>query len=142
MHIASRLIPLTICVAIAMHLIWSVSLGVDPSGMGVTAISMLQAVPGVNYVIAALIFGTVAFLATIGLIMREPALRVMFILPQQVTLWFSFVGVAHAVWVGHFASGYVASPLYLLMDQVPVVLIAIGHTAALLLIAGARRESA
>jgi hypothetical protein len=127
--------PLSICIAIGMHFIWSIAIGIDPEAVDATAVHTMLSVPGINYALAAMIFGAVATMAAIGMVLRGTKARVLFILPQQMVLWFSFVGVTHAMWLGAFADGVVRSHWFLIVDQVPVVLITLGHTAALLLLA-------
>ena len=126
--------PIIICVTIVMHFVWSISVGIDPGAVHATALHTVMTVAG-NPAVAALIFGSVAMVAALGLTMRDRYVRVFFILPQQIVLWFSIVGAGHAMWLGQFADGVQRSNWFLIVDQIPVVLIALGHTAALLLIA-------
>jgi TM2 domain-containing membrane protein YozV len=85
--------------------------------------------------VAGYVFLGVASLAMIGLAARNRHLRVYLILPQQLILWFSVVGAAHAMYLGQFADGIQRAHWFLVVDQVPIVLIALGHTVALLFIA-------
>jgi hypothetical protein len=127
--------PITICIACIMHLIWTVGLLIDADAIQATGLYTVLIVAQDAFG-AALIFGGVAILACIGLhIGWNRTLGVFLILPQQVVLWFSVVGALHAMYLGQFADGVQRAHWFLIVDQIPVVLIAVGHTAALLFIA-------
>lgn len=125
--------PISVCLAIAMHLVWSIGIFLDVTAVNSTAThTMLLAVGPLT---AGIIFGAVALIALAGLIVDHAMVRFVMLLPQQMVLWFSLVGATHAMVIGTFADGTVRTPAFLIVDQIPVVLIALGHTAAMLLIA-------
>lgn len=126
--------PISITIACVMHLIWAVGLGIEPGSINATglhAVLVLARSPEM----AAFIFASVATLAMFGVAFHHPGLRVALILPQQGVLWFSVIGATNAMYLGQFADGVQRAHWFLIVDQIPVVLIAIGHTAALLFIA-------
>ena len=128
--------PIIICVTIAMHLSWAAGLMIEPSVIQATALHTLLRATG-SPQIAAFIYGGVAVLATVGLLSPWRPIRVWLILPQQIVLYlFSVSGVTYAIFLGEFADGTVRTHWFLVVDQIPVVLIAFGHSAALFLIAG------
>lgn len=131
--------PIIVCVTIALHLIWSVGLALEPAAVNATgpyAILIVARSPN----IAAAIFAGVALLAIAGLLLKRRRYRFLLILPQQAVLWFSIFGAVNAMVLGQFADGVQRAHWFLIVDQVPTVLIALGHTIAILLIAGKRGD--
>ncbi len=126
--------PISICMAIAMHLVWTAGLLVEPSALLATGPHALVLITS-NAKLAASVLFVVASMALIGVAAFTPRLRILLLLPQQVILWFSLIGATNAMWLGMFADGTERSHWFLVVDQVGVVLVALGHTAALLLIA-------
>lgn len=129
--------PLSVCIACALHLVWAVGLLHQPDAIHATGLYTIMAISGDSVTIAAAIFAAVAVLASVGLVFRPTSglYAAIFILPQQVVLWFSMVGAAHAMWLGVYADGVARTSWFLIVDQLPIVLIAFGHMAALLFIA-------
>ena len=127
--------PVVICVTIALHLIWALGLAMEPAAINATALHTLLVIAKSPHMAAA-IYAGVAMLAIVGMAAPSRYARVILILPQQAVLWFSVVGAAYAMFLGQFADGVQRAHWFLIVDQVPVILIAVGHTAALLLIAG------
>ena len=129
-----------ICVAIVMHMIWAFGLAIDQEAINATGLHTLLVVAHLPSV-AAVIYCGVATLATVGLSLRQTPFTVFLILPQQVVLWFSIVGALHAMYLGQFADGVQRDNWFLIVDQIPVVLIGFGHTVALLFLAGRIRHA-
>ena len=128
--------PIVICIAIALHISWAAGLTIEPSVIHATALHTLLRVTG-SPQIAAFVYGTVAALAIAGLLSPCRSVRVWLILPQQIVLYaFSVSGVAYAMFLGQFADGTSRTHWFLIVDQIPIILIAFGHSAALALIAG------
>lgn len=126
--------PVSVCVACTMHAIWSLGLVLEPTAINATGLHTVLVIAR-EPIYASFLFAIVAFLAVLGVIARETWRRVIFMLPQQIVLWFSVVGAAHAMYLGQFADGVERGHWFLIVDQIPVILIAAGHTAALLFIA-------
>jgi hypothetical protein len=127
--------PISICMACIMHMVWAVGLMLEPGAINATGLYTVLIVAR-DTITASAVFGSVAILAMVGLRTGwDRALGVLLILPQQIILWFSVVGAAHAMYLGQFADGVQRAHWFLIVDQLPVILIAVGHTAALLFIA-------
>ena len=127
--------PIIICVTIVMHLTWCVGLMIEPSVIQATALHTLLRATG-SPQIAAGVYGGVAVLAIGGLLSPCRSVRVCLILPQQIVLYlFSVSGVTYAMSLGQFADGTFRTHWFLIVDQIPIVLIAFGHSAAMFLIA-------
>lgn len=75
-----------------------------------------------------------AGLAALGFWCRKRVDNVLMLMPQQLLLYMSAGGAAEAILTGHFADGVIRSRAFLLADQCPMVLIAIFHTWAMMLI--------
>lgn len=133
--------PISICVACVMHAIWAIGLALEPSSINATGLFTVMIIAN-DPLAAAAIYGAVATLAILGVMSSRTELRVILITPQQVILWFSVVGAIHAMYLGQYADGVQRAHWFLIVDQIPVVLVSIGHTAALLLIAERRNERA
>jgi hypothetical protein len=130
---------ISISLAIAMHLVWSVGLVLDGRAINATGLhTMLSITHDPGY--AALLFGVVALMALCSMFVRRSWLTVALLLPQQAALWVSVVGAINAMAIGQFADGISRGHWFLVVDQIPVVLITLGHTAALLLIAEKRPD--
>lgn len=125
---------IAVLTACAMHLIWSIGLVLEPHAINATGLHTVLVVAQ-EPIYAAFLFGLVAMLAIVGVVKPNPFERVMWMLPQQAILWFSVVGAGNAMYLGQFADGIQRSHWFLIVDQIPVVLIAVGHTAAMLYIA-------
>jgi hypothetical protein len=125
--------PVIIFVAVALHLIWAAGLIIDPSSVHVTATHAVLQIAG-SYSLSAFIFALTALLATIGMVGlngKATAWRYCLLLPQHITLWISAIGCIHAMFEGAFADGVERGHWFLIVDQMPVVLIACAHTFAL-----------
>lgn len=130
--------PISVCIAIALHLVWTVGLYMEPSAINATGLHTMLTIAHSPRT-AAIIFGMVAFLACMGLFVRRRWLSVCLLLPQQAALWVSVVGAVSAMMLGEFADGIQRAHWFLIVDQVPIVLIALGHTMALLTLAESDR---
>lgn len=124
--------PIVICIAIALHLVWSLGLLMDPVAVNATGPHALLIIAG-DASKASLLFVTVAALASIGVMEPQHPWRALFILPQQIVLWFSAVGAGRAMFLGTFADGTIRTSWFLIVDQVLIVLLTLGHTVSLLL---------
>jgi hypothetical protein len=133
LHIPHQRYPVIVGVAIMLHLIWASGLWMQPAAIHATALYPILLVTHSSSV-ASLIFAIVAVLALTGLLITGRWKRCLFLLPQQAALWLSVTGSVHAMSLGQFADGVQRAHWFLIVDQIPVVLIAMGHTFALMLI--------
>lgn len=135
-----RYYPTIVAVATIMHLVWAVGLMADPLAHTATPIhtlieflSLVLTSDDVD-IYAAVVFVSVAFLAICGLIKSNPLIRGGLILPQHLVLWVSAGGAVYAMWTGQYADGVIRSHWFIIVDQIPILLITLGHSAALLFI--------
>lgn len=126
--------PTVVGITVALHLTWATGLFFEPSAINATALHTMLILTGDPF-LSALIFGMVAILAMLGILTNPLADRILLILPQHLVLWVSTVGVFYAMYMGQFADGVPRSHWFLIVDQIPVVLLAFGHTVALILMA-------
>ena len=130
---AHRYYPTVVGITIALHLVWATGLLLHPDSIHATALHAMLELTG-NPFLAATIFGAVALLAMLGLLAVRVTEQVILILPQHIVLWISAVGVGWAMYFGQYADGVERDHWFIIVDQIPVVLLALGHTAALIFI--------
>lgn len=142
---ATRL-PIIVLVAIALHGVWAVGLLIDPSAHYATAVHALMLLTK-HTMVAALILLVVASSASLGIGWRRnvwvfPAhtVRAILILPQQCLLIMSSIGALSAMLASSFVDGVIRPLWFIVVDQVPVILITIGHFTALAHIARSKDE--
>lgn len=140
--VTSARLPIIILVAIALHIVWAIGLAVNPAASNATAVHALMLLTKYTDV-AALILAVAAAFASVGVGWRWawglPARlwRVLLLLPQQCLLMISSIGAMDAMLSSSFADG-VARPLwFIVVDQIPVILITLGTLTALVHIAWA-----
>ncbi len=126
--------PTVVGITVALHLVWATGLFFEPDIIHATALHTMLILTGDPF-LAALVFGAVAILAMLGILTEPLNDRILLILPQHLVLWISAVGVFYAMYIGQFADGVQRSHWFLVVDQIPVVLLACGHTVALILMA-------
>jgi hypothetical protein len=114
--------------AIVLHLIWAVALYYDESVRGVTAIYELSGWFPPPYTKWAL--ASVAIMAIAGIYSHGMA-AVALMLPQQAVLVLGAMGAIEAMYLGSYADGVLRPQAFLIADQMPAVLAAIGHTIAI-----------
>lgn len=128
-----RLMSIMVMSAILLHLVWAATIVVDRSAVGATAVNALYRFVPDAFLLAWLLL-VVAGMAASAMLLSSPAAMVM-LLPQQAVLMMSAGGAVEAMWLGQFADG-VSRPLgFLVADQIYCVIVAMGHTAALVSIA-------
>lgn len=136
MMFRNRLISIMVIYAVALHLLWATLLLIDTNALNATALHAVQYyITSVSWLITILV--TAAMMALIGLFTRSPWI-VLFLIPQQIILMMSAAGAIEAMWLGQFADGVLRPQAFIIADQSPTVLAAIGHTVAI--IAHARRS--
>ena len=122
--------PWIIWFAIALHAIWGVAL-LQFGPQHTTAVDALLTLNPTRFVGLGLI--VVAGLATWSLLRHRSDLKGLFLaLPQQFILLVSAAGAGNAILNGHYADGVPRPHVFILIDQIPIVLTAALHTAALI----------
>lgn len=112
--------------AIVLHWIWGCLLLSSRDPLGITAIASLSKFGLVSAPYTALMYITVAILSMIGIIAPKPV-GLVFFLPQQIVLGVSAFGAIQAMATGIFADGIVRPVSFIVADQAPAVLAAVGH---------------
>jgi hypothetical protein len=120
--------PIVIVLAIVMHVAWGVSFllaGVPRT----TALAWAASNPPS---LMAAIYLAAGLAAAYSLFRWSPGrLSVALLIPQQFLLLLSAGSALEAVAVGAYADGVSRSRVFILDDQIPVLLLAAGHTLAI-----------
>lgn len=124
---------LMVLYAVALHYLWAACTLIDRSSLFATALSVFYTHLYLPPWIMPGIFVFVATLSVIALCMpRMTPGAIALMLPQQFTLTMSAWGAMSATLAGHFGDGVVRSHTFILADQAPAILAAIGHTLAII----------
>ena len=121
--------PLIIILALVQHLVWASALMIDPAAGFVTAIHALVLFLGQTGTVAALTFGSI--MSLMALFANSSRSVGWLLIPQQVILCVSGAGAIEAMWLSQFADGVIRPQAFLIADQLPALLFAIGHTVAI-----------
>lgn len=127
-----RWTPITVLIASGLHLTWSAGLLLDPASQNATAIHALMLLTD-SARWAGLILLVVALLALGGafLHIHQRVARIFLMLPQQVILIMSSVAALSAMAARSFADGVQRPFWFIVVDQIPVILIAAGYLLSL-----------
>jgi hypothetical protein len=106
------------------------------TAIGATALAALYRYMDHPYLLILTLFG-VAVLALLAVFSRG-LIYVWLLIPQQIVLMMSAAGAITAVYLSHFADGVERARIFIAADQIPVVLAALGHTAAIIALVVAR----
>ncbi len=83
-------------------------------------------------VIGSLVLFIVAGLTILGLRLNSPQKRFLCFLPQQLILFIKVIAVVDAVVLQHYADGIIRPWPFILVDQLPILVLAIGYFFAIL----------
>lgn len=118
--------------ACLLHYAWAGLLAYSPDAGHSTPVAGVIDVVGGRWQAVA-VFGITALLAQIGVMRRKPMrLRSLMLLPQQIVLLISAEAGLHAVIAGHYADGVLRPWPFILSDQLPMILVALLYTSAIL----------
>lgn len=140
----TRYYPTVVGITIVLHFVWAAGLYFDPlSALATPTHLMLMVVhtfiaPEHTVHVTSAIFVTVATLAAFGLFQTDRRMEILLILPQHFALWVSSVGAIYGMYLGQYADGVQRTHWFLIVDQIPIVLLAVGHLVALLFVAARR----
>lgn len=116
--------------ATALHLTWASVLTFADSALGATAVEALY-----RYIYPApvltIALTSAALMAICAMFTRVPWI-VFLLLPQQALLCMSAAGAIEAMWLGQFADGVQRDFGFIAVDQMHIVLAAVGHTLAII----------
>lgn len=116
-----------------MHISWGTVLLFDDSPLNITAISTISRTFGSRFVIGPLLILIGVCAAISAWRAKTPnMIDLLLILPQQFILVESSFGAILCIARGSFADGVVRDRAFLFTDQIPMVIAASLHTAALL----------
>lgn len=117
--------------AIVYHVIAGGVLVFSSAPLGVTSISTLHDLLGMPHWLLGVTMAAVGVAALGGLLVEETEGIALF-LPQQAMLVVAAAGAVDAMQSGHYADGSARSHLFIIVDQLPVVLAAACHTLAII----------
>jgi hypothetical protein len=122
--------PLIVWYAVILHTCWGVMLLVNDDALGATSIHPFI---GVNRWLMACLFFTISAAAAWSVASRAATTWQLFALaPQQLILMWSACGSALAIWHSMYGDGVGRPRLFILADQLPVILTMFIHTAAVI----------
>lgn len=104
------------------------AIAIDSSALNANALNALYRIVQ-NIPILMMILVMSSVLATAGLIIETTWAALLFI-PQQLILMASASGSIDAMWLGQFADGVLRPHAFIAADQIYAVIIATGHTIA------------
>ena len=115
------------------HIVWAIVILVDRSAAYSTALGEVTRTIGSVGLTSALLF-MVSLLAISGLLRNKAAgpLSILWFLPQQAVLVISAWGASAAIQSSAFGDGVVRPQAFILADQLPHIIFAATHTAAIL----------
>jgi hypothetical protein len=128
-RIFNHSVSLMVLYAVVLHLVWAAMLLVDNQVSAVTAIASLRYVFPFPFAVLVMIW--CALSAFSAFYVRNGYWAAGLMVPQQFLLFISAGGAIQAMVEGQFADGTIRSAYFLVADQSPAVLAAIGHTLAI-----------
>lgn len=129
--VRGRPISIVVMVSIALHSWLAFVIWLDATAIGATGVSAIHRYMGGSPLFLAGVLACVAMLAFIGVLSRHPWIALLLV-PQQILLMMSAAGAIDAVWLAQFADGITRPRAFIAADQCYSVLIAGGHTIALI----------
>lgn len=131
-YILRHQFSLMVLYAIGLHYLWAACVLIDRGAVYATALSVFYSILAMPHwmIPATLVF--VASAAIMALCIPMGRLAIGLMLPQQFTLMISAWGALEAAISGHFGDGVERSHFFILADQSPAILAAIGHTMAII----------
>lgn len=120
--------------ACLLHMAWGTALWVQPQILHITPLHALFLFCGRSALLTSIGLWS-ASLLTGALLLKPHISRFDVVLGafQQVILFTSAVGAIYYSTKGHYADGTVLPPLFILFDQLPSILFALGHFISLIL---------
>ena len=119
---------------IGLHLVWAAGLWFEPSTSGVTGLATIVRMAG-GTAAAELVLLVASIMAAIGLLLLHGSARVWSVIPQQILLVLSASGAVHAMINASFADGTLRPRWFLVVDQMPLTLIAVTHVVVVVRLA-------
>ena len=123
-----------------LHAAWGMLVLFSADSLGATPIALLDLlVPGDRYALGSM-FLLVATSAMVGLWSRPGKVRQLLFLPQQVFLLTAAIGSGTAAANGKYLDGTVRPSVFILADQLPIMLLALAYVVSVLTENGVTRH--
>ena len=123
-------VPWVIAAAIAIHILWGLTLLFKPEAGGATALHTLNSMGPTVLPIFLIAVGS---LAIIGLSRRNRSVYdSIWLAPQQIAMFVSLGDAAAAVTLGRYADGTPSPRAHIFVDQLPTMVFTIAHAMAVL----------
>jgi len=120
-------------IAIVQQLVSAIALAWQPDVHYTTSIYILYLILPSDASLA-LFLAAASIAAIASFSARKKVETLLLLVPQQFLLFLCAGAAIHAIAVGEFADGTQRSSMFLLADQVPMILIAVFHSWAMVLI--------
>lgn len=118
--------------ATVLHTIWGVLIMLSADALGATPVALIDLlIPGPRWLLG-IVYLIVAALSVGGLWSQPGKLRQLMFLPQQVFLLTAAIGSGSAVARGMYLDGTVRPPIFILSDQLPIMMLAAAYVVAVL----------
>lgn len=115
---------------VSVHILWGGLLLMSPRPANTTPLGLFSAAP---HLITAALMLTAAVTAVAGLMQPAPGMRSLgLLLPQQMLLLLTAFSALDAVIGSAYSDGVIRSRAFIGADQLPIVIIVVMHTAALI----------
>ena len=122
--------PRVIQAAIAIHVVWGVTLFLKPEAGGATALHTLARMGPTALPVFLVAIGA---LAAVGLAReRRTKSDSIWIAPQQIAMFFSLGDAVAAVILGRYADGTTSPRAHIFVDQLPTMVFTLAHAVAVL----------
>lgn len=128
--LGTRSVSIIVICSIVLHLFWAGAILVDHSALNTNSINALYRYVHEPNLLAAVLVAT-SVLAIAGIFTSTP-LIVLLLIPQQLVLMAAAGGAIESMWLGQFADGILRPMAFIAADQIYSVVIAIGHTVAII----------
>lgn len=115
-----------------LHASWGILLLLSAAPLGATPLALMYQIIAQRFALALALL-LVSSLAVVGLASRPSPRRLLWFIPQQLTLMISGIGGLGAAMRGSYADGVLRPTLFILSDQLPIILLALLYTFALFL---------
>lgn len=132
-RLRGRWFSIAVAICVVLHFWWAaLILFGDGTAVHATALfAVYRFVGWGSQTLTGLALVFVAALALWGMLTRRPWI-VVSLLPQQVVLMISLIGAVQAIWLQQFADGVERPFAFIAADQIDTILLALGHTAAVI----------
>lgn len=122
--------PWIVWYAIVLHAAWGVMLLFNGDALGATATHYFH---NCNRFVVSAVFLTVAVLAAWSVTRKTVNMTTLLaLLPQQLILMVSAWTACVAIWDSSYADGVIRPTLFILADQLPIILTMVIHTATII----------